>query len=587
MAGLLTASLSGGTLYVEGTEAADYIRVDRNGDTVTAAGRAFNANGIGRIVVSGLGGGDSIFNNTSIPSTLDGGNGSDTIYGGNGDDVIIGGTNNDFLYGRNGSDYIYGGQGNDQMWGGLNDDFLYGGIENDIIAGEGGNDSIWGEDGSDQLYGNDGNDTIWGGAMADSIFGGWGNDILAGDGGDDYIRGEGGSDQLYGNDGNDTMYGDNAGNLWGGEAADSLFGGRGNDIMAGEGGDDYLQGDGDSDQLYGNDGNDTIYGDNAGNLWGFEARDSLFGGWGNDRLFGEGGDDYLAGEGNNDTLNGGDGADRLFGGEGNDGLFGGVGWVDVLNGGSGADRFLQRSAAGAGDEDSIQDSEIQDAIVAFRDTAGQTGVRLNGVAYNPAGGLPFHSFAAGTWTNVEIVGVDVALGNLHNHTGNTRLLKTSNIVSAVSFLRVGMQLNRPDFVAAGFNNQGRISMVGGPLVNDINLWTTVYHEIGHNWDQPVENARIAAFRQISDWRQSSTRPTVNHMASESVGDNWWCLPTAALYNVPVNAANRSYSRQNPLEDFATAFETYFASTFHGTTNGNNLVRTKHDNVDLLMRDLRV
>jgi hypothetical protein len=148
------------------------------------------------------------------------------------------------------------------------------------------------------------------------------------------------------------------------------------------------------------------------------------------------------------------------------------------------------------------------------------------------------------------------------------------------FERVGTQLNRFDFLTGGWNGGGRIALTSA------STWSTVYHEVGHNWDEQAENRNIGAFRQISDWRQSAVRPTVNHMASEGADDDWWCLSDPALYARPVGNDGNSYSRQNPFEDYATAFESYFAETYHGTTINRNHVEAKHDNLDMLFWGLR-
>ena len=83
-------------------------------------------------------GGDTVHNNTDIPSVM---------RGGQGDDVIIGGDSNDTLFGDDGADHIYGGPGRDRVNGGRGTgrgdgkkDFLYGGDDQGDRVEGGNND---------------------------------------------------------------------------------------------------------------------------------------------------------------------------------------------------------------------------------------------------------------------------------------------------------------------------------------------------------------------------------------------------------------------------------------------------------------
>jgi Ca2+-binding RTX toxin-like protein len=156
---VVTATLSGGTLTVNGTSSIDTIsfglsskglNVVGNGKTV--AGSRFN--GVSRIVVNGNDGSDRIdATGLSIPLTMNGGNGDDTLIGGRGNDVLN------------------GGAGNDNLDGGDGDDTLLGGIGNDVLTGGPGLDSMKGEDGNDTLNAADG--------LADLLVdGGLGNDTI-------------------------------------------------------------------------------------------------------------------------------------------------------------------------------------------------------------------------------------------------------------------------------------------------------------------------------------------------------------------------------------------------------------------------
>jgi hypothetical protein len=117
------------------------------------------------------------------------------------------------------------------------------------------------------------------------------------------------------------------------------------------------------------------------------------------------------------------------------------------------------------------------------------------------------------------------------------------------------------------------------------LWETVYHELGHNWDTPNNNQHIDAFRKLSDWRESAVQPTANHLSSLAANDDWWYVNTALFARPDTPGSLNSYSRWNPFEDYATTWETYFLSRYHGTTNGNVIVKAKHANLDLLFAGL--
>jgi Ca2+-binding RTX toxin-like protein len=157
---LVTASLSGGTLTVNGTSTIDTIslvagskgRVNVVGNGKTVSGSPFS--GVARIVVNGNDGSDRIDASTMvIPVTLNGGNGDDTLIGGSGADLLS------------------GGAGNDNMEGNAGNDTLRGGIGNDVLTGGAGLDSLLGEDGNDTLNGADGlaDLLIDGGPGADTI----------------------------------------------------------------------------------------------------------------------------------------------------------------------------------------------------------------------------------------------------------------------------------------------------------------------------------------------------------------------------------------------------------------------------------
>jgi Ca2+-binding RTX toxin-like protein len=534
--------------------------------------------------------------------------GRDTLRGGPGNDYLYGGGGDDTLYGDGGNDFLYGNHGNDTIHGGADDDQLFGQVGNDILKGDAGRDVLYGHSGHDNLEGGQGNDTLWGHAGNDSLKGEEGSDILYGGPGQDYLVGDkhesvqavpgndwlyggdgddtllggAGFDHLYGGAGNDTLYGGkDADKLYGGAGNDTLYGGDGNDVLHGEDGNDKLYGDAGNDFLYGGAGNDKLYGGsgddrlygmdgddilygNDGNdrIWGGAGNDSLRGGNGDDYLSGGMGDDMLDGGSGDDALYGGRGADTLFGGDGNDGLFGGIGSTDRLWGGAGNDRFLRLDG-----EDVINDAKSEDAIIRLRNLPATT---------RNLTGFGNVSFAAGRWYDWDVETIDVALGNLHQRVGNTRLLKTANGGGLV-FSRAGGQLTTlsDGSVILGWNGGDGIAFTNNGFSSALQAQLTVYHEIGHNWDDPTENRFATAFRQISNW---DTRNDPGDRPSDAPGDSWF------FNDVDTNFA-RDYGKWNPFEDYATTWEAYFAQRNHGTTAGRNIVPAKIANLDALFNSL--
>lgn len=436
------------------------------------------------------------------------------------------------------SSYAYGGSGNDVLLGGANVDYMFGQGGADAIYGRGGDDVLYGGYGSDRLYGGNGND--W-------VNGEEGHDVVAGGSGDDTLLGGYGNDRMYGGSGNDRM--------WASYGNDAMWGGRGHDQLYGETGDDSMNGGVGNDYLSGSYGNDLIRG-----------------GSGNDRMFGGAG---------NDSLYGGAGVDHLHGESGDDGLFGGAGEADRLTGGSGEDRFLVNSTVvrqkyykSVWDqwrgrrsyrhvvrvEDVVTDGTSGDSVTHFRNL-GQTTVPLQGF-----GSI---TFAAGRWSDADIEKVDVALRNLHMLTGNTRLLKTASGGNLV-FERVGRQINAHHVSIGGWNSGNG----GIALAKSVNV-STVYHEIAHNWDEPSENVRIAAFRQISGWRIGRA----SGFTAARDGSSWHFRSTSTFA--------RAYGMHNPYEDFATTWESYFDRRFHGGRSHVQFVAAKHAALNVFFAGLSV
>ncbi|HVK07399.1 MAG TPA: hypothetical protein VM597_01350, partial [Gemmataceae bacterium] len=143
-AATVTAIFTGDTLRIEGTEAADDIRVRQLDGRVSVPGvrilvtatheevADLPADRVSRVEVIALGGndivrlgGDTKFDPPIAPGgTIDGGTGDDTLVGGAGNDTVFGQDGNDVLSGRSGDDGLDGGDGKDGLREAGDADFL-------------------------------------------------------------------------------------------------------------------------------------------------------------------------------------------------------------------------------------------------------------------------------------------------------------------------------------------------------------------------------------------------------------------------------------------------------------------------------
>jgi hypothetical protein len=354
---MMSASLSNGTLAINGTAGNDTIFVVRENNNlkVTDNGqvRTFNRDQVQRINVS-LGAGNDTFagdRSFATPMTISGGAGNDTLGGGSGDDVIRGEEGDDFLYGSSaGADTVSGGLGlNDWVSYGdavgnvsvtldnqPNDGLTFGvnlgiSVENDNVMtdvehiyGSANNDflSVYGAPGvAHTIKGMVGNDYIVGSANNDQLFGYYGNDTIVGDAGNDSIWGEAGADLMNGGLGYDDLRYDDTFNQRTSGVTVVLPRSWETSYRPGQGSpseNDRILG---FEAVWGTKFNDRMWGNDLGNyLFGLEGDDWIAGEDGNDRLFGFSG---------NDTLYGGRNEDWLYGEAGNDYLSGGDGWDDV------------------------------------------------------------------------------------------------------------------------------------------------------------------------------------------------------------------------------------------------------------------
>ena len=178
---LMAADIVGGELRIEGTRANNEIEISlenrpsfvfRDGriqrvtremvrvDIDNQAPDYFDAALVDHIFAQGLGGSDTITNNTDIPSTLHGNDGNDILKGGSADDTLVGGDDNDTLLGGSGNDNLYGRAGTDLLAGGADNDGLFGGRGYDRLYGGSGVNRLLSTRDGDFIYSPDSNDAV-------------------------------------------------------------------------------------------------------------------------------------------------------------------------------------------------------------------------------------------------------------------------------------------------------------------------------------------------------------------------------------------------------------------------------------------
>lgn len=149
--------VSGGVLYIFGTNAADVIQVSDDHPNLKLQnefdGQSQNdlyipKSSITSIVVVVCGGDDQVqMGSITFPTLIEGGSGDDQLQGSDG--------GNDTIYGGSGDDQIQGNGGDDVLIGGSGDDQLQGGDGTDSITQNGDNSSGDGiPDGDCDCYGN-------------------------------------------------------------------------------------------------------------------------------------------------------------------------------------------------------------------------------------------------------------------------------------------------------------------------------------------------------------------------------------------------------------------------------------------------
>lgn len=130
---------------------------------------AFERSDIDRIVFLGNTGNDTFWNDTTLPSILDGGSGNNVLYGGDATDYILAGPGNDVLVGNGGNDWLYG-DARLVSYRSINGPTIT------VSLDRGGNDRLYGGPGSDRAWGGPGNDRFVGGGGVDFYVPGRGND---------------------------------------------------------------------------------------------------------------------------------------------------------------------------------------------------------------------------------------------------------------------------------------------------------------------------------------------------------------------------------------------------------------------------
>ena len=167
-----TAALSGTILYVDGTNASEYLilrqdsagRVSVDGTPIRTRYSTVSyvaASQLTQVVVRAYAGDDTI-NAATLKVNIQawGGLGNDRLYLGNGNDTGYGDAGNDTILGGSGNDWLVGGDGNDQIWGGAGGDWITGDNGDDFISGDAGDDSLSGGEGKDTLNGGSGSDSF-------------------------------------------------------------------------------------------------------------------------------------------------------------------------------------------------------------------------------------------------------------------------------------------------------------------------------------------------------------------------------------------------------------------------------------------
>jgi hypothetical protein len=278
---------------------------------------------------------------------------------------------------------------------------------------------------------------------------------------------------------------------------------------------------------------------------------SAYAGNGNAILVGGSGTNFLVGGPGNDELFAGAGSSVLIAGTGQNALGDGPG-RNLLIGGRGADRFLLTNPA----NDYILNQTAADARIYFVGVTGTENLGTEQVVGTHA-----------AWSQPDVQAVDFALSEIEQRVGNTSLLKMPD-GTPLTFRRQGVDSN-PNSLLLGWNTlDGKITLLDNAFADLQWLHRTVYHEIGHNWEDTSDNKLWGAFTGLSGWSYGASSPNLNlYTQAPETDSSWWFKKGTAFV--------RDYSRTNPWEDWATSVEAYFSQTFtHEMEAGAELAPAK-------------
>ena len=93
-------------------------------------------------------------------------------------------------------------------------------------------------------------------------------------------------------------------------------------------------------------------------------------------------------------------------------------------------------------------------------------------------------------------------------------------------------------------------------IGDDEIRRTIFHEIGHNWDEASENTFADEFRAVAGWGEFDGGATpASFEKGRDNGDTWnnWYFFNR---DSSLDGFARRYGKTNPLEDFATSFAAF-------------------------------
>ncbi len=141
-------SVQGSQILIHGTDAAQIVEVNQNGNTIEVdvyhsphnppvVSASFSVYAVSEVNAWLYGGGDNYVNNTNLIDFVWGGDGEDILEGGNGASFLIGGEDDDYLIGHGGPDMLSGNGGVDFLLGGSYSDSPHDGAVDSMNGGEG------------------------------------------------------------------------------------------------------------------------------------------------------------------------------------------------------------------------------------------------------------------------------------------------------------------------------------------------------------------------------------------------------------------------------------------------------------------